>query len=117
MLAAVLAMLPDIGDVEERCTVKTDFHESALHAGQYPRNAPEINIADQTARALPLDVQLLHNGLFEHRYAGFLRRYVDQDLVRHRMRHRRSIAGVENRRRHGYRPSHGHCAVVAGLPL
>ena len=117
MLAAALAMLPDIGDVKKRRTVETDFHEGALHAGQHACNATEIDIADETARALPLDVQLLHDGLFEHRYAGFLRRYIDQDLVRHRMRHRQSIAGVENSRRHGYRPSHGHCVVIAGLPL
>jgi hypothetical protein len=30
-------------------------------------------------------VQLLHDALLEHRNARFLRRYVDQDLVRHRM--------------------------------
>ena len=101
VLAAILTMLPDVGDVQERRAFEADLDERALHAGKHARDATVIDVADQAPRALPLDVQLLHDRLLEHRDAGLLRRYVDQDLVRHGMRKRDSIAGDEHCRRHG----------------
>ena len=85
LAVAVLAMLPDVGDVQERRALEADLDERALHAGQHARDAAEVDVADQAARARALDVQLLHDALLEHRDARFLRRDVDQDLVRHRM--------------------------------
>jgi hypothetical protein len=81
---AALAMLPDVGDVQEGRSFEADLHERALHARQDARDATEIDIADQPARALALHVELLHDALFEHRDAGFLGGYVDKDFMRHR---------------------------------
>ncbi len=81
---AVLPVLPDVGDVQERRALEADLDERALHAGQHARDAAEIDVADEAPRAGALDVQLLHDALLEHRDAGFLRRYVDEDLMRHR---------------------------------
>jgi hypothetical protein len=87
---AVLAVLPDVGDVQERRALEADLDEGALHAGQHARDAPEVDVADQTPRAGALDVQLLHDALLEHRDAGFLRGYVDEDF----MGHRRGVVGI-----------------------
>ncbi len=80
---AVLAVLPDVGDVQERCALEPDLDECALHAGQHARHAAEVDVADEPPRTGTLDVQLLHDALLEHRDAGFLRRYVDEDLMAH----------------------------------
>ena len=80
---AVLPMLPDVGDVQERGALEADLDEGALHAGQHARDAAEVDVADQPARARALDVQLLHDALLEHRDARLLRRHVDEDLVAH----------------------------------
>jgi hypothetical protein len=64
-----------------RCS---DLEERALHPGKHARNACEVDVADEPAGARTLDVQLLHDALFEHRDAGFLWRYVDEDLMAHR---------------------------------
>ena len=82
---AVLPVLPDVGDVQERRALEADLDERALHAGQHARDAAEVDVADEAARARALDVQLLHDALLEHRDARFLRRDVDEDFVRHRM--------------------------------
>ena len=84
LAVAVLAMLPDVGDVQERRALEADVDEGRLHAGQHARDPAEVDVADQPARARALDVQLLHHALLEHRDARFLRRDVDQDFLRHR---------------------------------
>ena len=81
---AVLPVLPDVGDVQERRALEADLDERALHAGQHARDAAEVDVADEAARARALDVQLLHDALLEHRDARFLRRYVDEDFMGHR---------------------------------
>ena len=83
---AVLPMLPDVGDVQERRALEPDLDERALHAGQHARDAAEVDVADEPARARALDVQLLHDALLEHRDAGFLGGYVDKDFMSHRTR-------------------------------
>ena len=80
---AVLPMLPDVGDVQERRALEADLDERALHAGQHPRDAAQVDVADESARAGALDVQLLHHALLEHGDARFLRRDVDEDFMRH----------------------------------
>ena len=70
---AVLPVLPDVGDVQERRALEADLDERALHAGQHARDAAEIDVADEAARARALDVQLLHHALLEHGDARFLR--------------------------------------------
>ena len=87
---AVLPMLPDVGDVQERRALEADLDERALHSRQHARDAAEADVADETPRARTLDVELLHDALLEHRDAGFLRGYVDKDF----MRHRRSRTGL-----------------------
>ena len=101
MLAvAVLPVLPDVGDVQERGALEPDLDEGALHARQHARDTAETDVADEPARARALDVQFLDDALLEHRDTGFLRRYVDQDLVRHPRldrrdsQHRRSSVAV-----------------------
>jgi hypothetical protein len=78
---AVLPVLPDVGDVQERRALEADLDEGALHARQHARHPSEIDVADQAARAHALHVELLHDALLEHRDARFLRRYVDEDFV------------------------------------
>ncbi len=80
---AVLAVLPDVGDVQKRGALQADLDEGRLHAGQHARNAADIDVADQPARGGALDVQLLHDALLEHGHAGFLRRDVDEYFVAH----------------------------------
>ena len=82
---AVLPVLPDVGDMQERGALEADLDERRLHAGQDARDAAEIDVADQAARAGALDVQLLHDALLEHRNARLLRRDVDEDVVAHGM--------------------------------
>ena len=81
---AVLPVLPDVGDVQERGPLETDLEEGALHARQHAGDPAEVDVADQPARARPLDVELLHHALLEHRDARFLGGYVDEDLMGHR---------------------------------
>ena len=81
---AVLAMLPDVGDVQERGAFEADLDERRLHARQHACDLAQVNIADQAARARALHVQLLDHALLEHRHPRFLRRHVDEDLVAHR---------------------------------
>ena len=88
---AVLAMLPDVGDVQERGALEADLDERALHAGQHARDAAEVDVADEPARARALDVELLHDALLEHRDAGFLGSYVDKDFMSHRSDEGRSM--------------------------
>ena len=90
---AVLPVLPDVGDVQERRALQPDLDERALHAGQHARHLAEVDVADEAARARALDVQLLHDRLLEHRDPRFLRRDVDEDLV-HRAQPRRLPAGA-----------------------
>ena len=82
---AVLAVLPDVGDVQERGALESDLDERRLHSRQDARDPAQIDVADQAARAGALDVQLLHDALLEHRYARLLRRDVDEDVVTHGM--------------------------------
>ncbi len=82
---AVLPVLPDVGDVEERRALEADLDERALHPGEHPRDAPEADVADEAPRAGALDVELLHDALLEHRDARFLGGYVDEDFMRHRV--------------------------------
>ena len=89
---AVLPVLPDVGDVQERRALEADLDERALHAGQHPRDAAEVDVADEAARAGALDVQLLHDALLEHRDARFLGGYVDEDFMRHGRRHGRAAS-------------------------
>ncbi len=83
---AVLPVLPDVGDVQERRALQPDLDERALHPRQHARDAAQVDVADEPARARSLDVQFLDDALLEHRDAGFLRRYVDEDFMRHRRR-------------------------------
>ena len=80
---AVLPVLPDVGDVQERRALEADFDERALHAREHARDAAEVDVADEAARARALDVELLHDALLQHRDARFLRRYVDKYFMRH----------------------------------
>src|SRR5947199_87470 len=68
---AVLPVFPDIGDVKKRGALEADLDESALHARQDPGDAPEIDVADEAARAGSLHVELLHHALLEHGHARF----------------------------------------------
>ena len=80
---AVLALLPDVGDVQERGPLEPDLDERGLHAGQHPHHAAHVDVADDAAARGALDVQLLHHAVRHHRDARFLRRDVDQDLFGH----------------------------------
>ena len=79
-LLAVLALAPDVGDVQERRARAADVDERRLHAGQHAHDTPHADVADQPARGRAFDVHLLHDALLDHRNARFLRRDVDQDF-------------------------------------
>ncbi len=80
---AVLALLPDVGDVQERGALEPDLDERGLHAGQHPHHAAHVDVADDAAARGALDVQLLHHAVRHHRDARLLRRDVDEDLFGH----------------------------------
>ena len=79
----VLPVLPDVGDVQEGGALEADFDERRLHARQHACDFPQIDVADQTARARAFHVQLLHDRLLEHRDSRLLRRDVDENFVGH----------------------------------
>ena len=81
---AAMPIAPDVGDVQEGRAVEADVDEGRLHPGQNPRDAPQVNVADQTPAARALDMQFLHHTLLDHGDACFLRCDVDQDLFSHR---------------------------------
>ncbi len=83
-------LFPDVGDVQEPGALQADFDERRLHAGQHPRHAPDVDVAHQTPVRRALDVQLLRHARLHHADAGFLRRAVDQDVLRHDARSRTS---------------------------
>jgi hypothetical protein len=81
---AVLAVFPDVGDMEKGRALEADLDERALHPREHARDAAEADVPDKPARAGALHVELLHDALLQHRDAGFLRGYVDKDFMRHR---------------------------------
>ncbi len=82
-LVLVLAVAPDVGDVQERRAVQPDLDEGRLHSRQHPAYFAEVDVADQAAAADALDVQFLDHALLHHRNPRFLRRDVDQDFFVH----------------------------------
>src|SRR4029079_17644015 len=50
-LLEVVQLLAHVGDVEERVALEPDVDERRLHAGQHPRDAPLVDVADRAARA------------------------------------------------------------------
>ena len=80
----MLALLPDVGDVQERGAVQADLDERRLHAGQHARDFPDIDVAHEAPVRRALDVQLLRDARLHHADAGFLRRAVDQNILGHR---------------------------------
>jgi hypothetical protein len=51
--------------------------------GQHAADASQVDVADDAAARVALDVQLLHRALLGHRHARLLRRDVYQDLLVH----------------------------------
>src|SRR6266705_3578589 len=72
----MLALLPDVGDVQERGALQADLDERRLHAGQHPRDFPDIDVAHEAPVCRALDVQLLRHARLHHADARFLRRAV-----------------------------------------
>src|SRR5574343_556246 len=79
-LGRVLALLEYIGDVQEGGALQADFDEGALHARQHALHLAQVDIAHDATAGRALNVQLLHDGVFQHRHARLLRRDVDQNL-------------------------------------
>src|SRR5208282_2002762 len=100
MTVAVLAVFPDIRDVEKCRALEADLDEGRLHAGQHAGDATDVDVADEPARRRALDVELLHDALLEHRHPRFLRRYVDENLVTHGV----ATRSPESRSEPGRRP-------------
>ena len=82
-LLRVLALLPDVGDVQEAGAVQPDLDEGRLHAREHPRHLAGVDIADQAAARRALDVQLLGTPDCMTATRRFLRRAVDQDVLGH----------------------------------
>ena len=80
-LGRVLALLEDVGDVQEGGTLEADLDEGRLHARQHALDLAQIDVADDAAAGFALDVQFLHHVAFEHGHPRFLRRDVDEDLL------------------------------------
>ncbi len=70
--------------MQEGGALKADLDERRLHAGQHPRDFPDIDVADEAPVRRALDVQLLGDARLHHADARFLRRAVDQDVFRHK---------------------------------
>jgi hypothetical protein len=69
--------------VQERRARQADLDERRLHAGQHAADAAEVDVADDAAARVALDVQLLHGALLGHGHPRLLRRDVDQYLLVH----------------------------------
>ncbi len=73
----------DIGGVEESRLIETNIYKSRLHARQDPAHAPFVDIADDTAPRLALDVDLLQDAAVNIGDARLRWRYVHQQFSRH----------------------------------
>ena len=82
-LRAILALLPDVGHVQERGALQADLDERRLHSRQHARHLADIDISDHAARLGALDVQLLDDAARDHGDTRLLRRHVDEDIFRH----------------------------------
>src|SRR5438876_6962800 len=82
-LAVGLAVLPDVGDVEERRALQADLDERRLNAGQHARHAPHADVADQPAARGALDEELLHDTGAGNRDARLARRDVNENIFLH----------------------------------
>src|SRR5690606_34481692 len=60
-----------------------DVDEGALHAGQHPHHAPQVDVADMAALDAALDVQFLDRALFHQGDSRFEGSNVDQDVFSH----------------------------------
>ena len=66
-----------IRHMQKAGSLKTDVHESALHARQNPHHSSEVNISHQTFGTNAFDEQILKNAVSHHSHSGFARREVD----------------------------------------
>src|SRR6266850_1449344 len=78
-----LAVLPDVGDVQERRALEADVDEGRLHAGQHARYAAHVDVAHQPAAARALDQELLHHAGRDHGDPRLARGHVDEDFLTH----------------------------------
>ena len=74
---------PDVRDMQEGRTFQANVNKRRLHAGQDPHYLAQVNVAGQSARQGPLDMQFLHRTLQDQGNTGFLRGDVDQDILVH----------------------------------
>jgi hypothetical protein len=82
---AVVAVFPNVGDMQKGRTLQANVDEGGLHSRQHPLDLAQIDVADQPALTGPLDVQFLHHAELHHGGARFLRSDVDQNVVIHGM--------------------------------
>src|SRR6185436_6030364 len=82
-LVMIVAVAPDVGDVQEGCAIQSDLDEGRLHSRQHAAYLAQINVADQAAAAAALDVQFLNHALLHYCDARLLRRDIDQYFFVH----------------------------------
>ncbi len=75
-------LLAHVGDVEEGVALEADVDEGGLHAGEDARHPPLVDVADDAARPLPLDVELGEAVVLEDGDASLMRVLLDQHLAR-----------------------------------
>ena len=80
---ALIAVFPDVGDMQECRPIQADVDKGRLHARQYAFDLAEIDVADDATVAAALDVQILHHAELHHCNAGLLRGDIDEDLIAH----------------------------------
>src|SRR5699024_10745027 len=66
--------------LQEGRALQADVDECGLHAGQDTLHLAEVDIAHDTVRVLPLDVDVLQDAVFQLRRAGFPGRDINQYL-------------------------------------
>ena len=72
-----------VGGVQERGALHADVDERRLHAGQDPRYAALVDIADQAAAAGALQKHFLQHAVFDDRGARLVGAGVDQNFSAH----------------------------------
>ena len=82
-VTAVVAEHRDVRSVQESRPLQSDVDKRRLHARQHAADNAFIDVANQPAAPGALDKHFLQDAVLHHRHAGFLRRYVDQQLYRH----------------------------------
>ena len=68
-------------DVEEGCSLEPHVDERGLHPGQYAADLAEVDVSERPLGALPLEMQLSDDPIFDQRDACLADVHIDDEKV------------------------------------